>query len=363
MIWTQNNLSSTCGAQRSENDEIRLFFSRSIRVLFSVFVENRARERNRLVDDPWREEKRKRGNEIRQSSLMLGLAAQVINERNDFITFSLIFHRFNSMWMRLAGRRGMWMGWRLENIKWCFDWCFSSAVHASCELPPTEWMGMEMQRVEIRVNCRLSIARGYFLSIYVISSDFRHSFSNGNPLWQSSDECWTLFQVSCRLLRWDEAHVYQFQILIEHFPRLEIKTHWNIHANPSSNHCMYRLSHATITFKTKCRWIPTSMYDIYLPPPKSPSSNRQVHISILGISMLFLGIKNSLEIHWWHKCCCGHASVANRSDFSNVLARKLKFTFTFLSTRHKTKWQWRRVSAHWGLRCSAMPWQSQQHYR
>lgn len=95
MIWTQNNLSSTCGAQRSENDEIRLFFSRSNRVLFSVFVENRARERNRLVDGPWREEKRKRGNEIRQSSLVLGLAACTSDKWTKWLYY--IFVDFSSI--------------------------------------------------------------------------------------------------------------------------------------------------------------------------------------------------------------------------------------------------------------------------
>lgn len=87
------------------------------------------------------------------------------------------------------------------------------------------WMGWARRKNTVNCFCRLSIAKGYFRSIYAISSDFRHSFQRKPTLWHSVGRQLNFvvrkFRVISKLApkRWGNMQcMYQFQILIEHFP-------------------------------------------------------------------------------------------------------------------------------------------------
>lgn len=99
--------------------------------------------------------------------------AQVINERNDFITFSLIFHRFNGRGLGGCTWKAEW-NWPYGKRSNGIDWCFTG-IHSPCKSALKGNVDGNLRRRDT-VSCRLSIAKGYFLSIYVISSDFCHSF-------------------------------------------------------------------------------------------------------------------------------------------------------------------------------------------
>lgn len=92
--------------------------------------------------------------------------------------------------------------------------------------------------------------------------------------------------------------MYQFQNLIEHFPRVEIKTHWIIYS--FGKHYRHRISSNLLYDMRRMRPLEEvselHRNDICV---YAPCTIWHFQNSVLGFSKLFLSIKNSLEIHWW----------------------------------------------------------------
>lgn len=95
MIWTRSNLS----LGRRAAYGVYGIRSRMIRVLFSVLFSFERVEEAKVSTMARDREAERKWNTANRSA-----CAQVINERNDFITFSLIFHRSN------------WCGWGCMSV-------------------------------------------------------------------------------------------------------------------------------------------------------------------------------------------------------------------------------------------------------
>lgn len=201
----------------------------------------------------WRE-----GQEMKYANLSMR-CEQVINERNDFITFSLIFHRFNwcamGIWWMPCNQ---WEWWqysvkdrRVSNEN---DWCFSGA----CELRITiEWLNGNM-RWRKTVNRRLSNCQRIF------------PFDLCNFLWfstfvlteihscHSSVETQTLLAtVRCRWMRDGNVLSIFENFNWTFFPNtFRNRSELFIHANSGNIQQSLHMSHEAIIFeeKTKSKW-------------------------------------------------------------------------------------------------------------